>query len=839
MNLELNKLLSQERGLFFEFQMNSHAENKSVFEDTQLFEVVEFNIEEGLSSPYIISLLLVSREDNLTAEQFIDQAGVLSIFRNYNLERYFHGIVFSFTKGNSGSRHTFYKLELVPELSRLSLRYNSRIFQAMTVEEIAQKIFKEMHIEEYQFHLKHRLEAREFCVQYAESDLHFLERIFAEEGIFYYFQHSDTLHTLMLVDNNIFSLPLPAQLFNNNEGGVSDLSYIQSLERTANVAPSTASLNDYTFKNPKYPLHIKRRNEKITPQNELYEHYMYPGRYKDQSVGEFFTETRLNYLRNESNTIQCSSNSAPIVAGYHFSILDHFDLDEKQKWLVTRVLHRGKQHQSLEEAGGDTGYTQYSNEFYALPHTQQWKAKPEPKPRIYGPQVAIVVGPKNEELYTDEYGRVKIQFPWDRYGELNDSSSCWIRVAQGWAGSRYGGVVLPRVGHEVIVSFLEGDPDQPIITGRTYHATNRQPYALPALKTIASLKSKEHKSSGYNELLLDDTTGELKTQLHTTHGATQLTMGHLTHPRKNDGSAEHRGCGFELRTDNWGAVRAGKGLYISTEKREKSVGKQLDIDESIAQLEAALHLAKELKKASEVAQIPSNNTSIQEAQLNSVYRDLKSAGMLLHSPEGIALTSPKTIQTASSENISMTATNSVELNAFNGVNLKAKEKISLLAVEDEMSIATNQGKLKVQSQNNSMQLLSQDELSIISTKDRIILAADKEIVLTSGQAYIKIRNGGVEIGGPSLLRVQTAYFTLEGPNKMHYDFAKFATYNPTIKDEMFVLKDEKGDPIVNFKYKIEREDGEIFKGVTNSKGETIRVSTGEKSMKLTLFADDE
>lgn len=488
-------LLGVERSQFFAFKADNHPEST--------FHVVDFSVEEGLSTPFTIQLTLASANGQLTEDDIVDKYGVLTLYRNQMVERYFHGVVFAFARGDTGRHHTFYTVTLVPEFSRLSLRTNSRIFQGKSVMDITEELLKEMNLTNYALALRHDREPREFCVQYCESDAEFIERLLAEEGIFYYFEHNKDNHTIVFADDNsvVQEISFPC-LYNTNAGGVAETSYIRSLETVAKVKPTDVVLNDYSFKQPSNDFRKSAFANQAEYQSQ-YEHYMYPGRYKDHQVGEAFTRTRIAHFRSDAKTIKGEGDIAQLTSGYVMKVEDHPSIPFNQEWLITMVKHYGQQPQSLENAGGE-GLTKYDNIFYTLPKQQQWKPQPEPKPHIYGPQIAKVVGPEGEEIYTDEFGRVKVQFPWDRYGQSNESSSCWIRVSQDWAGAGYGGIMIPRVGHEVIVSFLEGDPDQPIITGRAFHATNRQPYKLPEHKTITGFKTKTHKGEGYNEFYFDD-----------------------------------------------------------------------------------------------------------------------------------------------------------------------------------------------------------------------------------------------------------------------------------------------------------------------------------------------
>ncbi|MET2901722.1 type VI secretion system tip protein TssI/VgrG, partial [Vibrio rotiferianus] len=207
------------------------------------------------------------------------------------------------------------------------------------------------------------------------------------------------------------------------------------------------------------------------------------------------------------------SNHHALQAGVKFDLSENLEASANRDWIVVAVTHQGTQPQALEEDGGH-GATTYSNQFTVIPANKTWRAKPQPKPQVDGPMIAKVVGPAGEEIYCDEHGRVKVHFPWDRESEQNEHSSCWVRVSQGWAGAQYGFMAVPRIGHEVIVSFLHGDPDQPIITGRTYHATNTPPYPLPANKTRTVIRTETHQGDGFNEIRFEDQAGQEEIFIH-------------------------------------------------------------------------------------------------------------------------------------------------------------------------------------------------------------------------------------------------------------------------------------------------------------------------------------
>ncbi len=457
---------------------------------------------------------LASALSNLTAEQFVDQTAHLTILRDGQVVQQINGIVRQFSKGDTGHRHTFYSLTLVPALERLSLRSNSRIFQQQSVPEIISILLQEMGIEDYAFALKRECAQREFCVQYRETDLQFLHRIAAEEGLVYSHLHEAQKHTLLFTDSSDsqpkLAKPVP---YNALAGGEINLPYVVDLQFKTTAQVSHTELKDYSFKKPAYGFTQRTQGKDIAYQQPNYEHFDAPGRYKDDVNGKAFSQIRLEYLRRDALLADAKSDEPLLLAGVRFDLQDHLDLAMNRDWLVVQANHQGTQPQALQEEGG-SGATTYSNQLKLIPAHITWRARPCAKPQVDGPMIATVVGPQGEEIYCDNFGRVKVHFPWDRYSSSNEKSSCWVRVAQEWAGSQYGSMAIPRVGHEVIVSFLNGDPDQPIITGRTYHATNTAPYALPDHKTKTVLRTETHQGQGYNELSFEDQAGSEQILLH-------------------------------------------------------------------------------------------------------------------------------------------------------------------------------------------------------------------------------------------------------------------------------------------------------------------------------------
>ncbi|ENF8749494.1 type VI secretion system tip protein VgrG [Vibrio fluvialis] len=533
-----------------------------------------FDGQETLSSERIngqpchgfrYELELASRLANLTPDMVVDKVAELTLYRDDMLVQRVNGIVRRFTQGDTGHHHTFYSLTLVPALERLSLRHNSRIFQLNTVPEILSIVLQEMGINDYAFALTRDCAQREFCVQYRETDLDFLHRLAAEEGLVYSFIHEEGKHTLIFSDasDSLPKLgePIP---YNTLAGGMIESPYISALSVHTQSEVSQTALQDYSFKKPTYSFAQQVVGTEMEYQQPDYEHFDAPGRYKNDVSGKAFSQIRLDYLRRNAHTATGKSNQPLLRPGVKFDLQEHLDDTLNRDWLVVSVTSQGTQPQALEEAGGN-GATTYANQFTLIPAHRTWRAKPQAKPQVDGPMIATVVGPEGEEIFCDEHGRVKLHFPWDRYSNGDEHSSCWVRVSQGWAGSQYGMIAIPRIGHEVIVSFLNGDPDQPIVTGRTYHATNTAPYTLPDNKTKTVLRTETHQGQGYNELSFEDQAGTEQIYLHAQKDFDGLIENDHTSVIKHD---KH----LTVENDRFTQIKNNQHLTVGGESRESVTG---------------------------------------------------------------------------------------------------------------------------------------------------------------------------------------------------------------------------------------------------------------------------
>ncbi|ACS96696.1 type IV secretion protein Rhs [Aggregatibacter aphrophilus NJ8700] len=471
------------------------------------FEVVSFVVTEHLSELFRAELELASFDDSPKFSDILDHPATLTFWQDNSAVRHLNGIVTGLKQGESGFSRTRYSMVIEPALSRADLQADLRIFQQQDSQKIIETLLSKNQVAKHQFHLKDSYWTREYCVQYRETDLEFIKRLAAEEGTYYYFEHTNDGHSLHFSNSTELAELKGDLLYNAMPSGERPQAAVWRFAYEEKLKPTLQTLRDYTFTNPRYNQEHQSTHNRANVLGEnrhgQYELYDYPGRYKRDAQGKPFSQYRLEYEQREAEMAMANSDDLRIIPGYCFSLSGHTRSNFNQDWLVVGVVHRGWQSGVLEEEAGAEG-NRYENEMKLIPHGRQWRPTPQPRPVVDGPQVAHVVGPADEEIYCDEWGRVKIQFPWDRLGNNDEHSSCWVRVSQGWAGAQFGAMMIPRIGHEVIVDFLEGDPDQPIITGRTYHSTTEPPYNLPEHKTRMTIKSKTHKGNGFNELRFED-----------------------------------------------------------------------------------------------------------------------------------------------------------------------------------------------------------------------------------------------------------------------------------------------------------------------------------------------
>jgi type VI secretion system secreted protein VgrG len=470
-----------------------------------------FSGQEGTSTGFHYTLELLSEDDTVDPASLLRKPMVVTV-DHPDGERQIHGLVRRFVQSGQSEELVLYRAEIVPWLWFLNLSWNCRIFQNKSILEIAQQVFDGLGYSDYEFRCSRSFSPREYCVQYRESDLNFVSRLFEEEGVFYFFEHTDSKHLLVITDANSALQQCPVQdtvRIRTDASAAQENDVVLGLELEAAVHIGKVTLRDYDFTRPSLNL------ESTASAQKGEEVYGYPGGYLELTDGERYAELLLEEGQATGKIVRGHGTCRSFQSGYRFTLKEHYRADANTEYLLVQVSHQGE---AGDYRSWDSAALQYSNQFVAMPVDVPFRPpRLSLKPRIHGSQTALVVGPSGEEIYTDEYGRVKVQFYWDRLGAKDQNSSCWVRVAYPWAGKGWGAVHIPRIHQEVIVEFLEGDPDRPIITGRVYNAEQTVPYDLPANMTQSGIKSRSSKGAGadnYNEIRMEDKKGSELLYIH-------------------------------------------------------------------------------------------------------------------------------------------------------------------------------------------------------------------------------------------------------------------------------------------------------------------------------------
>ncbi len=477
---------------------------------------------EALSQPYQLDFDLLSTKGDVDADKVLGETASLGFKLPNGEKRFFHGYVTELSQGGWTQRFHEYRAVVRPWFWLLTRTADCRIFQEKTVPQIFEDVVKEYGFSDYELRLRGAYEPWEYCVQYRETDFNFLSRLLEQEGIYYFFEHEESKHTMVLADGpsshktrkDYETVPYYPSDTPNTER---ERDHLDSWSYTKRVQPGNFATTDFDFEKPRNSLAATANISRPHAQ-AAYEMFDYPAELSKLDGGQSSrtASIRIQELQVPYMIAQASGDAAGLAPGLRFKLDKYPRKDLNIDYLITQATY------DLSSDAYETGDAEAEEEFFVSIEVTDAKesfrpARQTPKPVVQGAQTAIVVGKTGEEIYTDKYGRVKVQFHWDRYGKSDENSSCWIRVSQAWAGKNWGAIQIPRMGQEVIVSFLEGDPDQPIITGRVYNGDYMPPYGLPANATQSGVKSRSSKGgaeANFNEIRFEDKKGSEQLYIH-------------------------------------------------------------------------------------------------------------------------------------------------------------------------------------------------------------------------------------------------------------------------------------------------------------------------------------
>ena len=501
-----------------------------------------FSYSDTLNEPFVMAADMLSSDQSIAFDQIVGHPVTITMDLAGGGKRHFNGIVSNLVQKGREVGTAVYQATIVPWLSHLSNVSDCQIFQNETIPDIVSKVIKKAGFTDIEVDLAGSYSPLEFCVQYRESNRSFVSRLLEKAGICYYFKHEESRHVLVLTDQVSKHKPYSGYdtvLYREAENTGTMIEAIRGWTLSMQARTVRFAQTDFDFKRPKVDLKV------VSPVSRShgladFEQFDYPGEYVDAADGESYAKARIEAIQSQQEIVKGEASCRGLSTGCTFKLKDHPRADQNREYLLTHVELKFDSGGFSSGDGGalDGNGETFSCEFSALPTTQQYRpARLIRKTLIVGPQTAIVTGPAGEEIHTDEHGRVKVHFHWDRYGKYDDDSSCWVRVSQLWAGKGWGGMHIPRIGQEVIVEFLEGDPDRPIITGRVYNGVETPPYALPGNKNISTLMSRSTKDGAkdnFNEVKMDDTKGKELLYIQAEKDRTVLVKNDNTETIKHD-----------------------------------------------------------------------------------------------------------------------------------------------------------------------------------------------------------------------------------------------------------------------------------------------------------------
>jgi len=520
---------------------------------------------EGVSRLFTFELDMISEDREIEAADVLGTGMLVRMDLPDGEQRFLHGLVNRFTQSDVQAEFSQYEAEIVPWTTLLTYSRQSRIFQELTVLEIVEQVFGDLGHSDFDLRCTRPYAKREYCVQYRETDWAFVSRLLEEEGIFYFFEHEEERHLLVLADDNQAFEPAAAggSFLFDTEGVVGETDVIRSLAQERAIHSGKVVLRDYDYLNPSVSLEASLEGEPEVSGLTSLEIYDYPGEYSTLDDGDRIARLQLEAREAEYHTVRGDGDVRALCSARTFALRGHPLSGHNREYLVRTVRHHARNAGVRSQGSG--GF-EYRNEFRALPSDVPFRpARRTPAPLVHGPQTAVVVGKSGEEIWTDSHGRVKVQFHWDRHGQLDENSSCWLRVAMPWAGKGYGSLTIPRIGQEVVVGFLEGDPDRPLIVGSVYNAEQTPPLDPSEGGMSQGMISRSTPGGGgFNQISVNDTAGEEGVTIHAQFDMNTTVGNDSTEDVGNDRTAS-------VATNDALTVGADQTLEVGG-NREASIG---------------------------------------------------------------------------------------------------------------------------------------------------------------------------------------------------------------------------------------------------------------------------
>ncbi|MDC0720491.1 type VI secretion system tip protein TssI/VgrG [Nannocystis bainbridge] len=730
----------------------------------ELPRVVRFSGREAVSELYEFTVEFAGGELDLA--QMIGKAATLQL-DGLGPPRLIHGEIASVEYIGDSRRYQLYELVLVPRVWRLLHRQGSRIFQNKTTAEVVAAVFKDAGLgrEDFRFELAAAYGPRNYCVQYRESDLAFVCRLLEEDGIHYFFEHRESRATMVLTDHAQAHPPIVGEtaVWNHESGELRDREHVSGLRLVERVRPGKVSLRDFNFHKPTQ----KTEADASGKRDVDLEVYDYPGEFQDPSAGgphqgQALAKIRLEELQLMRRQASGASDCMRLVPGHVFAVEGHRRADLNGPRVLMQVTHQGTQTQALDEDAAE-GSFHYGNQFVCV--DKQVPLRPPrmtPRPVVRGVQSATVVGPAGEEIHVDEHGRVLVQFHWDRQGQHDERSSCWVRVSQSWAGAGWGAMFIPRIGHEVLVDFIEGDPDRPIVTGRVYHGENATPYPLPDEKTKSTIKSESSPGGGgFNELRFEDRKGSEEVFFHAQKDLNEVVLNNNSRAVTVDQTFTVGGNQtFTITGDRSVTVTEGdESLTVSTGKSTTTIEQDRSVTVKSGDSSLTVESGTHTMTVKQAITGTSQTANIGLTAKTGISLTAETADLTATAQAAVAIT-------AKTRTMSLTALQDVALASQTArLSLSGKKEVALVSATSTLTMGSKEKATLASS--DAVNILAVNTISVGSeTVDvqgkKIVLTGAEEITLQVGASAITIKADGVTISGPKITSSAIGMHTISG-----------------------------------------------------------------------------
>jgi type VI secretion system secreted protein VgrG len=814
---------------------------------------------------------LVSTRDDIQLKKLIAQPVTLWLEQTDKSYLPHHGYVYGARGLGANGGLTSYQISFASWTYFLKFRRDQRIWQDKSADQILTDVFN-THPQaqgRFQFALSQPLPSRSYCTQY-EDDWNFAHRLMENEGLFGFWKQDagGNSHTLVITDRLETLDPLtPQQVQFYRAGTQSEADALVQWAGTRILQSTTLTTRTYDYKspssvhNPKGTLTPTMPNQGDLPEQlEMYE-YTGPYTYQQQGRGDHLAKVRMEQWESISKRFFGVGSVRGIDAGRWFELVDHPEhsrdaADQRQfavietVWLIennlptsttqanfphslSATLAAARTAQTGSASVGATAHADGSEGFFSVEIEAQRKNIPyrspfEHRKPVMQMQTAVVVGPQGAEVHTDPLGRVKIQFHWDRIGQRDQSSSCWVRIAQAWSSGGFGSVQLPRAGDEVIVSFLDGDPDRPLITGRVGNGTNTPQWTLPGQLALSGFVSKEIGGEQNNVWLKDDTQGQVQTQIRSDHLESGLHMGYLTRVTEPAGRGDKRGEGVELRTDGHAAVRGAQGLLLTTHPRAGATGDAFSVDEVNLQLAGAQDTASSIAQSAQTAGAQDGEQKSVATSLKAQAAAIKGGGTLkqlsqpqlvLASPAGVAISTPAQIHLSSDKSTAITTGEHVSVSTGGGFFASARNALRLFAYQAGMRLIAASGDIDLKALKDNINLLAKLNVTVTATK--VTISAQQEVEINGGGSYTRWTSAQIQSGTSGGFVVHSASRAFTGPDNV--STPAISALPPEKEQLHFALGalPGEGNQLASEPYDLYKGGAKIDEGVTDEFGRIV------------------